>query len=58
MRDFGVKGGIFEEKTRDFYLKSGIFGRKMRGFWVKSAIFGEKVRDPRGEKCYFWVGST
>ena len=28
MRDFGVKGGIFEEKTRDFYLKIGILGRK------------------------------
>ena len=24
MRDFGVKGSIFEEKTRDIYLKIGI----------------------------------
>ncbi len=28
MRDFGVKGSIFEERTRDIYLKIGIFGRK------------------------------
>ena len=29
MQDFGVKCGIFQEKTLDFGVKSGIFQEKM-----------------------------
>ncbi len=47
MRDFGVKGGIFEEKTRDIYLKSGIFGRKKCDFGVKCGISEVNIRDSR-----------
>ena len=43
MRDFQVKWGICEEKTRDFRLNGGF--AKTRDFLVKWGISEEKTRD-------------
>ena len=48
MRDFGVKGGIFELNIHDSRAKNGIFMVKMRVLGVKFSkrkclLFGRKV---------------
>ena len=45
MRDFWVKWGISEEKTRDFHLNGGF--AKTCDFRVKWRICEEKTRDFR-----------